>query len=221
MVRKAIALKARCCCIEKALVRDPTKTELLMIRHAPSLDRGRLAGRNDVEADCSDARALAACCCAIGRIDRVVVSPARRCAETAAALWPTLEAPEFDPRLWEQNFGAWEGLLYTDLPALGRLSPRDLALHRPPGGESFVDLCARTQPALASLAQRPGRIAIVAHAGTVRAALALALGLEAPALAFKIAPLSVTRFHVTNGADWAIDAVNWTANSTAPGGRVA
>ena len=50
---------------------------------------------------------------------------------------------------------------------------------------------------------------------------AISLGLEAPALAFKIAPLSVTRFHVTNGADWAIDAVNWTANSTAPGGRVA
>lgn len=199
----------------------PTKTELLLIRHAPSLNRDRLAGRSDVPADCSDVQALAALRTAIGPVDGVVISPARRCAETAAALWPALADAVPDTRLWEQDFGAWEGLPYAELPDLGPLSPRELALHRPPGGESFMDLCARTQPALAALAQRPGRIAIVAHAGTVRAALALALSCEAPALAFQITPLSVTRLYATNGADWSIGSVNWTANWTPLGGALA
>lgn len=195
---------------------DPIKTELLLIRHAPSLDLTRLAGRRDVSADCSDARALAAVSAAIGPVNHVAISPARRCVETAAALWPDRDAPESDPRLWEQDFGAWEGLPYAELPDLGPLSLRDLALHRPSGGESFVDLCGRAQPALGALARRGGRIAVVAHAGTVRAALALALGCEAPALAFQIAPLSVTRLFVTNGAQWSIGAVNWTPSAGPP-----
>ncbi len=188
----------------------PNNTELLLIRHAPSLDRGRLMGRRDVAADCSDSHTLAAVRAAIGLVDNVVISPARRCVETAAALWPDLEAPASDARLWEQDFGAWEGGQFVDLPDLGPLSPRELAAHRPPGGESFAELCARAQPALAELARRGGRIAIVAHAGTVRAALALALGSEAPALAFQIAPLSITRLYTANGANWSIGTVNWT-----------
>jgi alpha-ribazole phosphatase len=38
-----------------------------------------------------------------------------------------------------------------------------------------------------------GRTAIIAHAGTIRAALAMALGTIGPALAFSIDPLSITR----------------------------
>ena len=199
-----------------ALVKPPTTTELLLIRHAPARNPGLLAGRSDVPADCTDAPALAALLAAIGPIDHRVTSPALRCVETAAALWPDMAAPQTDARLWEQDFGDWEGLAPADLPDLGPLPPQALAAHRPPSGESFDDLCTRTFPALQTLAARGGRIAVVAHAGTVRAALALALRSSSAALAFQVAPLSLTQIHSVEGTSWSIGAVNWTARGAAP-----
>lgn len=160
-------------------------TELWLIRHAPVIGTG-VAGRRDPPADCRETPALAGLRAALGRFDRVAVSPALRCRQTAEALGLSGAA---DPRLWEQDFGAWEGL--AALPDLGPLPPEALAALRPPGGESFADLCARTRPAITDLATG-GRVAVVAHAGTVRAGLALALGAVAPALAFEVAPLSAT-----------------------------
>ena len=60
-------------------------TELIVIRHAPALDEGRVAGRRDVAAALPDVTALAG---RIGAVDGVLASPARRCIETARALWP-------------------------------------------------------------------------------------------------------------------------------------
>jgi len=184
--------------------------ELLLIRHAPVLADGRLAGRRDVAAVLPDAAVLAAVRALAGPVDRVIASPARRCRATAAALWPEAALVE-DARLWEQDFGAWEGLPFADLPDLGDLAPAALAGHAPPGGESFADLCARTAPALEAWAALPGRSALVAHAGTVRAALALALGAAAPALAFRIDPLSLTRLQPCGGQGWAVGGVNLVA----------
>jgi alpha-ribazole phosphatase len=183
--------------------------ELLLIRHAPALNEGRLAGRRDVPADLSDGQALTALRGVLGPVDRVIASPALRCRQTAQALWPNAEAAE-DPRLWEQDFGAWEGLPFADIPDQGALPPGELALLAPRGGESFADLCARAAPALAQIASIPGRSAIVAHAGTIRAALAMALGTIGPALAFSIDPLSITRL-IPCGQQWAITGVNQNA----------
>ena len=182
-------------------------TELLLIRHAPACHGGRLAGRSDVAADCSDAAGLAALRQALEGVAARVTSPALRCRQTAAALWPAAELPA-DPRLWEQDFGAWEGQAFDALPDLGALSLSDLAEHRPPGGESFVDVCARVEPVFRELARREGRVAVVAHAGVVRAGLALALGAVAPALAFQVAPLSLTRLVVGPGGAWSVAEVN-------------
>lgn len=191
-------------------------TELLLIRHAPALSGGRLAGRSDVAADCTDLQALAGLRAVIGTADHRVISPARRCVETAAALWTDLPAADTDARLWEQDFGDWEGLATQDLPDLGALPPEQLAAMRPPGGESFADLCARAAPALEALAARGGRVAVVAHAGTLRAALALALGNQSAALAFQLAPLSLTRLTRIHGTGWSIGAVNWTSPASGP-----
>ena len=92
------------------------------------------------------------------------------------------------------------------MPDLGQLTAAQLAAHVPPGGESFAALCVRVWPALDD--QPPGRVAVVTHAGTVRAALALALG-RSPAvgLAFQIAPLSLTCLTRTP-AGWSIGSVN-------------
>jgi len=177
-------------------------TELILIRHAPALAGGRLCGRTDVGAEIPDTAAAVAE--AIGAVDRVIASPALRCRHTTEALWPG-RGYATDAALWEQDFGDWDGMALARLPDLGPMSRADLARQRPPNGESFLDLCARARPAL--LALPPGRTAIVAHAGTIRAALSLALTDSADALGFEIAPLSLTRL-TRHGADWSIGAVN-------------
>lgn len=169
-----------------------------LIRHAPALHGGRLAGRRDVAADCSDADALTWLRRAIGP-GEVLLSPALRCRQTAAALG--LVGRE-DAALWEQDFGDWEGLEFAALPDLGPLSSEALAAHRPPGGESFDDICARVQPVLTDVLADS---VVVAHAGVVRAALALVVG--ARALSFAVAPLSLTRMRFQGGV-WSVEFVN-------------
>jgi alpha-ribazole phosphatase len=177
-------------------------TELVLIRHAPAETGGRLCGRRDVPARLDDRAALARVGAALAGARVVVTSPALRCRQTAEALFPG-RATEEDARLWEQDFGAEDGMAYADLPDLGPLPLAALAERRPPGGESFADMVARVAPALLALAGRArteGPVAVVAHAGTVRAGLALALGSVPAALAFEVDPLSVTRLRCLDGA---------------------
>ncbi len=173
------------------------EARLLIARHAP-LARPGLAGRRDVPADCSDRAALGWLAGQLRGMP-LLSSPALRCRQTCEAMG--LEARAV-PALWEQDLGAWET---EGLPDLGPLSPADLARHRPPGGESFLDMAARVQPVLAEIL---GTVGIVAHAGTVRAALALAVG--PAALSFAVAPLSLTILSRSAGG-WAVEAVNRVA----------
>lgn len=191
-------------------MRGNQTTEILMIRHAPSLDEGRLAGARDVAARLEGAR-IAPLRAAIGAVDHVIASPMLRCQQTAAALF---EAWEDAPALREQDFGAWEGVPYADLPDIGAMSGAELAQHRPPEGESFADLCARACPVITALAaaeavsQTQRKVALVAHAGTIRAALSLAVGQPA-ALSFQIANLSLTRLILLPNGLYSIAGVNW------------
>ena len=190
-----------------------TGTRLALIRHAPALHGGAMAGRRDVAADVSHAAQIAGLRARLQDLgaSRVVTSPALRCVQTARALWPEHSGFAEDARLWEQDFGAWEGVPFIDLPDLGPLSSAELAAHRPPGGESFVELCARVTPALEDLAQDAGCVAVVAHAGVIRAALALALEAQATALRFEVAPLSLTEIVSLPGLGWSIAGVNRVA----------
>ncbi|MCA8926733.1 MAG: histidine phosphatase family protein [Alphaproteobacteria bacterium] len=187
-------------------------TELLLIRHAPVDDGTRLHGRDDVAAALPGATAIAEVLRVIGPVDRVVSSPALRCRQTAEALFPD-RPTTVDPRLWEQDFGAWEGMPLGDLPDIGPLNREDLARHVPPGGESFAALCARAAPALTELGGAGGRVAVIAHAGIIRAALALAIGSVAAGLAFEIAPLSLTEIRCFGGEHRAIRQVNRPTHS--------
>jgi len=187
-------------------------SELVLIRHAPSLAGGRLAGRRDVPARLDDGAALSRLAGTLSGVRAVVTSPALRCRQTAEALFPDRDRPE-DARLWEQDFGTHEGLAPGELPDLGPLDRAALARVVPPGGESFADMVARVRPALvhwANIAREKGPVAVVAHAGTARAGLALALGDVPVALAFEIAPLSLTRLRCLPDA-YSIISVNQTA----------
>ena len=132
---------------------------------------------------------------------RVVSSPARRCRQTAATMGHA--GCDEDSRLWEQDFGTQDGMAFTELPDLGPLPLADLAAHAAPKGESFCQMSERVAPALralgAEVGQGRGPVVVIAHAGTARAALGLALGAAHLGLAFEIAPLSLTRLRCHDG----------------------
>lgn len=177
--------------------------KVLILRHAPSLTGGTLAGRRDVDADCTAARDFSWIRGRIGAVQRIVASPARRCLQTLQALG--LDADDTRPALWEQDHGAWEGLAYADLPDLGAMPAADLALHRPDGGESFEDMARRVRLELQAMTRDT---LVVGHAGTVRAGLSLVVGHAA--LSFHVAPLSLTVLH-RHGDAWSVESVNVTA----------
>lgn len=108
----------------------------------------------------------------------ITSSPRLRCVGLANAVH-ALRGPasgdgavHVDARWQELDFGDWEGRPWSRLPreALEAWS-RDVAGYTMPGGESFLDLVTRVRAALGAL---DAPHVIVAHAGTVRAALHLA-----------------------------------------------
>ena len=189
----------------------PAPDELILVRHAPSDTQGRVCGRLDLPALVPDAAAMAPLRAALACVRVRAASSALRCRQTAEAIWGAANV-ETDARLWEQDMGAWEGTPARDLPDLGPLSLGELARHRPPDGESFEDAVRRMTPALERLADLArsggGPVGVVAHAGTARAAIALAAGSTAAALAFEIAPLSLTRLRCHPGG-LAVIATGW------------
>jgi alpha-ribazole phosphatase len=183
------------------------ETNFWLIRHAPvDGPRGVIHGP-DAPADVSDAAAFAALRARLPKNAVAVCSPARRAWETAAALGLD---PIKEPNFREQDFGAWTGRRHDDLVAELGAAYQDFwkqpASNRPPGGESFVDQISRTRAGLAVLP--PGDVVLVAHSGTIRAALAIALDLAPDgALRFVIDPLSLTRIDRLDGG-WRVVAVN-------------
>jgi alpha-ribazole phosphatase len=192
------------------------------IRHAPAVNPDKLLyGRLDLAADLGDAAAIARLAARLPRRAVWLHSPLRRTAETAAALLAAMgegTAPVTVPELVEQSFGDWQGRpsreVYAALPKDDPFWSRPAA-HAPPGGESFDAVLARVQPAIRALgAAHAGRdIVAVAHAGTIRAAVALALDLDGErALRLVVDPLSLTRLDLirsSSGAEgWRIIAQN-------------
>lgn len=144
----------------------------------------------------------------------LVTSPLLRARATAQALRlaaPGLPALRVIEGVAEQDFGEWDGQPWSSIAAMRGLDMPALASLRPPGGESFVDLVGRVRSVTGSLAgQHPGaRIAVVAHAGVIRAALAVALDLPPHrALAFGVETLSLTSLTDHGAEGWAVDFVN-------------
>lgn len=189
---------------------DKSEGELIFIRHAPVRDGGTLIGRTDVSARIDDAD-IARRSENLPSVSHVVTSPAKRCVETAEALWPDRDLQE-DERLWEQDFGRQDGVRFESLPDIGVKTNDELLTYRPEGGESFDDLCTRCSAAIkhwATQANANGeRIALVAHAGTIRAALGMAFNNRAVALSFEIDHLSMTRFRAGPKGPVSIRGVN-------------
>jgi alpha-ribazole phosphatase len=193
-------------------------TRWWLLRHAPvPCPHGRIHGRLDVACDTSEDEVFLSLARALPVNPVLVESGLIRCRQTAGALEAAgllLPPPIIEPDLAEQDFGRWQGRSWMDLEAA---KDPDLAAFwadpagsTPPGGESFAAVVERVRAALEQItAAQAGRdILAVVHAGTVRAALAVALGITPEqALRFAVKPLSLTRLDAT-ASGWRIETVN-------------
>jgi broad specificity phosphatase PhoE len=155
----------------------PAAVSLWLVRHAPTRDNvsGVIMGQRDPEA-ILDGLDVAAGLLAEVDFATVVSSDARRAQATARAIAPGRPLC-LDARLREKSFGPWEGRPKT---ALHAAHPEVLTASGAvrldadiPGCEPLPALLERVHAALRDLAGLAGPVLVVAHNGSLRAALVL------------------------------------------------
>jgi alpha-ribazole phosphatase len=208
----------------KAAQDDFVRTRWWWIRHAPvHVDEGRIYGQRDLPCDCSDVALFSRLAARLPRRATWLTSHLLRTRQTAQAI---LSAGDFegspqiipDRDLAEQHLGDWQGLDRRTFLMNRKQQPDSFwyaeADERAPNGESFLDLIARVEAAIAraNAAHQGGDIVAVVHGGTIRAALVIALGLPPRAgFAFTIDNCSLTRLDHYQGraaAGWRVPMVN-------------
>jgi probable phosphoglycerate mutase len=197
-------------------------TRLLLLRHgqtALSVQR-RYSGRGNpelTELGRQQAQAAARYLAERGGIAAVVCSPLQRAYDTAAAAAKALGLDvTVDDDLIETDFGAWEGLTFTEAaerdPELHTRWLRDTSTE-PPGGESFDAALERVfQARERILATYQGAtVLVVSHVTPIKMLLRLALD-AGPGILYKLhldlASLSIAEFY-SDGAS-SVRLVNQT-----------
>ncbi len=167
---------------------------LVMLRHGQTeYNAGsRMQGQLDTElSDLGREQAAAAAEVLAKRQPVLIVSSdLRRALDTAIALGERSGLPVLvDERLRETHLGDWQGLTHLEVDAAApgaRLAWRDNARWAPHGGESRVDVAARSMPLVAELIAQQGEwgldepdrpMVLVAHGGLIAALTAALLGL--------------------------------------------
>lgn len=190
---------------------------LLLVRHAATSATRTAAFPADEPVEDGAAALAAPLRDLVRERDELLVSPALRCAQTAAAAGLT---PRVEPRIAECDFGDWAGRTLADVnaeapDAVGAWMSDPAAA--PHGGESLAAFAARVAAWLDEQAGADGRTLAVTHGGVVKAALVHALG--APLDAFwrvDVAPLSVTELHAHDGR-WTVTRTNGPIAAAAAG----
>jgi broad specificity phosphatase PhoE len=216
----------------KAAADDFTRTRWWWIRHAPvRVDEGRIYGQRDLPCDCSDAPVFSGLAALLPQDAIWVTSHLVRTVQTAKAIQAVgnFAAQEIhqDKDLAEQHLGDWQGLDRRNFLLNRQQEPDSFwyaaADERAPNGESFVDVIERVRAAVARVNRTyPGNdIVAVAHGGTIRAALVIALRLPPRGgFAFTIDNCSLTRldhYHGKRGAGWRVPMVNHLPSSASAG----
>ena len=145
------------------------------------------------------------------------VTPLSRTQRTAQEIFNAgypPRVPEIEPDLIEQSLGEWQGLPHADLPAKLAMTQHPFwplaGDEKPPGGESMVEVIVRAGAVLERLArEHAGQdVVIVSHGGTIRAAVAHALGVHPDnALHLSIHNLSLTCLE-RHPEGWRVTRVN-------------
>lgn len=159
-----------------------------MVRHlAPVVATGLCYGRTNIGVDLGlQARALPALRAQLPVDAPVIASPLRRCASLAASLSNTVR---HDARLMELDFGSWEMRHWDAIPrAEIDAWAADVALYRPGGGESVLDMAHRVAGFYDDLVREAApEVVLVCHAGTIRLMAARQRGLDPACMATEAA----------------------------------
>ena len=199
------------------------------VRHAPvRSDGGNIYGQKDIECDTGDREVFEAVAKILPRSAVWYASSLMRTHQTADAIWsagfPKPATMTKEAAFAEQHLGQWQGMNRAAFLASRPVGSHWFAdIDEPaPGGESFMDLYHRVCRAIDRITiEQSGRDVIaVAHGGTIKAAVGLALGGQPEkGLAFDIDNCSVTRLdHVAaDGRNvWRLPMVNqqpWIADA--------
>ena len=218
--------------LQHAVPRGLVATRWWWVRHAPVRDDGGcIYGQIDIGCDTSDRLVFEAVGKILPREAVWYASHLKRTHQTAQAIWsagfPAPERLHHEAALAEQHLGEWQGLnraafLASRPAAIGSywFAPID---DPAPGGESFMDLYNRVCGAIERInaEHAGGDVIAVAHGGTIKSAIGLALGNQPEkGLAFTIDNCSVTRLDFLAGKDhsgWRIPMVNqqpWIADAS-------
>lgn len=160
----------------------PAPTDICLLRHGETASEGpgrRYIGWRDValsDAGVVQAQSWAERFSQTG-LHAIYTSDLSRCRDTADRIagkrgLEVKMAPEFR----EVHLGRWEGIPFDEMknshPQAYAARGRDIAGHRPPGGESFIDLLERAWPKFEALTETAeGAVLIVTHAGVIRVLL--------------------------------------------------
>jgi broad specificity phosphatase PhoE len=167
---------------------------LVMLRHGQTEYNAGSRMQGQLDTDLSDLGREQAAAAAEVLAKRqpltIVSSDLRRALDTAVALGERSGLPVLvDTRLRETHLGDWQGLTHLEVDAAApgaRLAWREDARWAPHGGESRVDVAARSIPLVAELITEQGEwgvdepdrpVVLVAHGGLIAALTAALLGL--------------------------------------------
>ncbi len=179
-----------------------SRTRWWWVRHAPVRnDGGNIYGQKDLACDTGDREVFEAVAKILPRDAVWFASSLMRTHQTAEAIWaagfPKPAAMPHEAALAEQHLGEWQGMNRAAFLASRPAGSHWFAdIDEPaPGGESFMDLYNRVRGVIERInVEQAGRNVIaVAHGGTIKAAVGLALsGQPDKGLAFDIDNCSVT-----------------------------
>jgi broad specificity phosphatase PhoE len=188
-------------------------TRLHLVRHGPTHAKS-MVGWSDLPADLSDTAAIARLSAHLPENALVVSSDLQRATATADAIQASRARLNHRTDLREIHFGDWEMRAFKDIEAEDpdRIrayweTPGDV---RPPGGESWHEVCARVDAAVDQLmADHPGQdLIIVVHFGVILTQVQRALQLASyDAFGHRIDNLSVTQITRLD-TGWKVGPIN-------------
>jgi probable phosphoglycerate mutase len=157
--------------------------------------------------------------------DVVLVSPYLRAAQTADLVLATAGLDHLprgvDERLRDREMGEWDGLTWRGIVARHPQESERAKLvgrffHRPPGGESWADMCLRLRSLLADVARElpDRRVLMVAHDVVIQLTRVLIDGLSEAEAVQLVARTSYANCGLTtmehDGDRLGLDRYNWT-----------
>lgn len=176
---------------------------LYCVRHGETVANaaGRIQGQTDSplsEVGWQQCRAVAAALTGLP-IDAVYTSPLKRALDSAAGVADALHVSlRVEPRLMEINAGVFQGLAWPEIEGRYPAEAAAWKSHDPdfriPQGESRRDLMQRTGEAFAAIrAAGHAQAVVVAHGGSLAAALKVLLGVPAERNPFSFYNGSISR----------------------------